>query len=222
MTEMQQRNEEHIYKTIKQAILQHKLRPNTRLIEKELAKQFKVSRTPIRNVLRRLAYEKLIKIIPNKGAIVICPSIEESKQILQIREVLEAAAIRQVCRNITEEQIEEIRSVIEEEQEANAKGDLFESLDLSLGFHYKIAELTGNQYYYRYLEELISLVYVIVSFYGSRQVFSGWQDHFKLLDLIKERKEEEAGRFMAEHLREVAEGIFFEEDFSISLGDVFK
>lgn len=219
---MQQKNETVIYTSIKQAIIEHKLPPNTQLVEDVLAESFGVSRTLVRQALRRLSYEKLVKIIPHKGAFVACPTVEEAKQIFEIREVLEAAATRQACRNATEEQIEQIAALIRQERNANLKDDAFESLRLSLNFHLKIAELTHNSYYQRYLEELTSLIYVIVSFYGTKKIFCGCDEHEELLNLIKEGKEDLAEKFMIEHLREVNKGINFNETFSLSLGDIFK
>lgn len=218
---MTERNEV-IYKSIKQAILEHRLPPNTQLVEDALAESFGVSRTLVRQVLRRLSYEKLVKIIPNKGAFVACPTIEEAKQIFEIREVLEAAATRQACKNASKEELDQIEALIMQERNANLEDDAYESLRLSLNFHLKIAELTRNSYYQRYLEELTSLIYVIVSFYGAKKTFCGCDEHQELLSLIKEGKEDLAEKFMIGHLREVNKGINFNETFSHSLYDIFK
>ncbi len=98
---MLQANEIEIYKAIKDAIIQQKLRPNMQLVEEVLADSFGVSRTPVRNVLRRLASEKLVTVIPYKGTFVACPSIHEAKEVFEMRRVLEAGAIRKVCRTLS-------------------------------------------------------------------------------------------------------------------------
>lgn len=214
-------NEQIIYDSIKQAVRQRKLRPNTQLVEDVLAESFKVSRTLVRQALRRLAYEGLVKIIPYKGAFVACPGIEEAKHIMEIRGALEAAAVRQTCRNITEEQIQELEAMVEEEHKAHLVGDKFNSLELSLGFHLKIAEFTGNSYYYRYLEELTSLVNIIVTFYGSEKTFCGCDDHLELVSLIRQREEDLAAKFMIDHLQEVVAGINLQEDFSTTIEELF-
>lgn len=216
--------EQLIYESIKQAILQHKLRPNTQLIEDQLAETFGVSRTPIRNVLRKLSYKKLVKVIPHRGTFVYCPDVEEAKQIFKIREDLEVSAVRLVCQNVQESQIKEMYNLIEKERDASYNEKLFEALDFSLGFHLKIAEFTNNRYYYRYLEELISLVFVIVSFYGNRRTFSGWDEHFELLDIIKTRDEDAAADYMRRHLGDVGEGVYLEESNAgiQSIGELFK
>lgn len=215
-------NEQTIYNGIKQAILEHKLRPNTQLVEDALAETFKVSRTPVRQALRKLAYENLVKIIPNKGAFVNCPTIEEAKDIIEVRETLEAGAVRLLCGKITEQQINELTAIVEEERKASLANDKFGSLKLSLGFHLKIGELTGNSYYYRYLEELTSLVFVIVTFYGAEETFSGWQAHMELIDIIKEKDPDKAEKFMIDHLEKVASGINFNDSFTISIEELFK
>lgn len=215
-------NEDVIYRSVKDAILNRKLRPNTQLIEDALAESFGVSRTPVRQALRRLSYEKLVKLIPHKGAFVNCPTVEEAKKIEEIRLIIEAAAVRIACRIITEEQIKQMALMIKEEEAAHLAGDKFESLRLSLNFHLKIGEVTGNEYLHRYLEELTSLVYMIVTFYGNDKTFCGCGEHIKLLNLIAEGKEDLAEAFMVEHLQEVSTGINYDESFTTSLTDIFK
>ena len=75
--------EREIYRDIKLAITQHKLLPNSQLVEDALAEAFEVSRTPIRNVLRRLEMEKLVTVIPYRGAFVSCPSVDEAREVLK-------------------------------------------------------------------------------------------------------------------------------------------
>ena len=113
---MEQVTETQICKEIKQAIMQRKLRPNTQLIEEVLAESFGVSRTLIRQALRRLAYEKIVRIVPNKGSFVACPTTEEAKEICEVRTALEVESTRLACQKITDEQITLIALLVEEEK----------------------------------------------------------------------------------------------------------
>lgn len=222
---MIQSNETDIYKTIKQAILQQKLRPNMQLVEDVIAESFGVSRTPVRNVLRRLAYEKLVTIIPHKGTFVSCPAIADAKEVFEMRRVLEAAAARQACQRVDVEQIDRLLSLIEEEHEAHAQGDMFAVLQISGDFHLKIAEIAGNSYYTRYLEELISLTYVIIAFYGYKQLmYCSSDEHTQILNAIRQKDESSAERLIVEHLTLIEQSLDFDEaeDVPTSLVDIFK
>jgi DNA-binding GntR family transcriptional regulator len=216
--------EVEIYKKIKQAIIQQKLRPNMQLIEKELAESFGVSRTPVRNVLRRLEYEKLIKIIEHKGAFVSCSTVKEAKEVFEMRRILEGESVRKACILYNEEQLQELEMLIDEERQAHGSLDFNESLQISGDFHLKIAEMAGNSYFYQYLKELISLTYVIIAIYGRGQEETcGSHDHMQIFAAIKQRDDALAERLVLEHLIEIESNLHFSEElqFSLSLSEIF-
>ncbi|MED1949611.1 GntR family transcriptional regulator [Brevibacillus centrosporus] len=217
-------NEEEIYKGIKQAIIQQQLRPNMQLVEEVLAESFGVSRTPVRNVLRRLAQEKLVTIIPYKGTFVSCLTVQEAKEVYEARKFLEAVTIRQACKRLTDEHVLQLKTIIEEEHEAHSHEDSFVSLRLSCDIHLKIAEIAGNSYNYRYLEELISLSYVIYAFYGPGRLFCGSEEHTEILHALKQRDESLAERLMLEHLNRIESLLNFNETLAapLSLTEIFK
>lgn len=206
-----------IYKKIKQAIIHQKLRPNVQLVEKEIAETFGVSRTPVRNVLRRLSYERLVKIIENKGAFVSCSSIEEAKEVFEMRRILEAQAVRRACRQATEEQLAQLEKMVEEELSTYKDVDYIEAIQMSGEFHLKIAELAGNSYFHQYLEDLISLTYVIISIYGrGQEEKSTCLHHLHILKAIKQRDEDLAEKLSVEHLKEIENNLRFNENLQIS------
>lgn len=213
-----------IYKKIKQAIIQQKLRPNMQLIEKDLAESFGVSRTPVRNVLRRLEYEKLVKIKEHKGTFVSCSTIEEAKEVFEMRKILEGEAVRRACRLYNEEQLKELETLIEEERHIYGSLDFYESLKISGDFHLKIAEIAGNSYFYQYLEDLISLTYVIIAIYGRGKMETcGSHDHLQIFNAIKQRDGDLAERLSLIHLSEIESNLHFNEELQISssLSDIF-
>lgn len=217
--------EVEIYEKIKQAIILQKLRPNMQLVEKEIAESFGVSRTPVRNVLRRLSYERLVKIIENKGAFVTSSSIEEAKEVFEMRRVLEAQAIRKACRLSTEVQLNELEKLVEEERNMHEQLDYIDSIQLSGEFHLKIAEMAGNSYFYQYLEDLISLTYVIISIYGRRQEEKeSCLHHLNIFHAIKQRDEDLAEKLMIEHLIDMEENLHFNKRHQIptTLSDIFQ
>jgi DNA-binding GntR family transcriptional regulator len=100
---------EQVVDVLRQAILDFRLKPGQRLIERELIEQTGVSRTTIREVLRQLAAEGLVTTIPQKGAIVMVPSAQEAADLYEVRATLEALAGRRFVRNASDEQVRKLR-----------------------------------------------------------------------------------------------------------------
>jgi DNA-binding GntR family transcriptional regulator len=214
-----------IYHQIKQAIIQQKLRPNMQLVEKELAESFGVSRTPIRNVLRRLSYERMVKIIANKGAFITSSSKEEAQEVFEMRRILEAEAVRKACQFATAEQLLELEQMVEEEESTHLDIDYYDAIQMSGDFHLKIAEMAGNSYFYQYLEDLISLTHVIISIYGKTQEEQdACLHHRHIFDAIKKSDEELAVKLALEHLIDMEKNLQFNgvHQFPTSLTEIFQ
>src|SRR5699024_8751411 len=90
-----------VYNKLKDAILTRRLAPGVQLVENTLSRQLNVSRTPIRTAIKQLSDEGLAEIIPNKGAYVINPSIEEIHQAYELRKDLEILALEKSIHLIT-------------------------------------------------------------------------------------------------------------------------
>lgn len=202
--------EKEIYTKMKLAILQRKLPPHTQLVEDALADSFEVSRTIIRAALRRLAFEKLVTIIPYKGTFVSCPTTEEALEVFEMRRVLERAAVRRACDNMTDETIKELESILELESKSS---DVTADLEISANFHLKIAEATGNSYYSRYLEELISLTYVIIALYTTSEP-AKHDDHLAIMSALKKHDKDLAEKLMLNHIDEIEKSLNFRSIFS--------
>ncbi len=219
---MGSQQEQEMYQAIKLAIMEQKMRPNMQLVEEVLAESFGVSRTPVRNVVRRLAAEKLVTIIPYKGAFVSCPTIHEARQVFEMRRVIEVAVVRKVCENLTDTQYRLLAQLIQEEHQAQHDGQILEAIRITGDFHLRLAEASGNSYYHHYLEELVSLSYVIIALYGEQKT-KCCDDHQQILNAIREGNVDTAERLMLEHLNEIEQELRFEEQYErpLSLTDIF-
>jgi len=213
---MSKRKEAEIYRDIKLAITQHKLLPNTQLVEDALAEAFGVSRTPIRNVLRRLAAEKLVMVIPYRGTFVSCPSVEEARAVFEMRRIIESSMVRKLCGIVLPEQVAQLQALLKEELHANHAGDVVGALDVTVDFHLKLAEMADNAHYYNFLEELISLTAVIIALYGTKRSFC--RDHEELVAAIARRDPDLAAQIMTEHLLQIEHSL----NFSISTTNVLN
>jgi len=124
-----------IYDSIRQAIFEGELKAGDRLVEKELAEKMKVSRTPIREALRKLEAEGLIRHVPRKGVVVKDFTKEEIIEIYSIRQALEALAITYTIKNITKEEIKKLKDIINKMRELTDKDDTINLFKTSQEFN---------------------------------------------------------------------------------------
>ena len=106
-----------VFNTLRQAILRGELKPGERLMEIQLANKLGVSRTPIREAIRKLELEGLVLMIPRKGAEVADITEKSLRDVLEVREALEELAVRLACDKIKEEEIEELKKAAQEFKE---------------------------------------------------------------------------------------------------------
>ncbi len=135
---------ELVFTTLRQAILKGELQPGERLMEIQLAEKMGVSRTPIREAIRKLANEGLVTMIPRKGAIVAGISEKMLRDVLQVRMTLEKMAYECAFGNITDEDIEQMRRAEAEFEEAVENGDLVGIAEADERFHFIIYSAANN------------------------------------------------------------------------------
>ena len=97
-----------VFNTLRQAILRGELKPGERLMEIQLANKLGVSRTPIREAIRKLELEGLVLMIPRKGAEVAEITEKNMRDVLEVRKALEELAVQLACDKITQEELEEL------------------------------------------------------------------------------------------------------------------
>ena len=98
-----------VFNTLRESILTGEMKPGERLMEIHLANRLGVSRTPIREAIRMLELEGLVTMIPRRGAEVAQITEKGLKDVLEVRQALDALAIELACERITEEEIRELR-----------------------------------------------------------------------------------------------------------------
>jgi DNA-binding GntR family transcriptional regulator len=114
---------EQVLDLLRQAIVEHRLKPGQRLIERELVEQIGVSRTTIREVLRQLAAEGLVATIPQRGAVVAVPTEEEARELYEVRGALESLAARRFVEHASDSQVKALRAAFEQIAEVMSAGD---------------------------------------------------------------------------------------------------
>ena len=134
-----------VFQTLRQAILRGELEPGERLMEIHLADRLGVSRTPIREAIRKLELEGLVVMIPRRGAIVASITEKDLKDVLEVRRTLEVMAAEIACDRITPELLEELAEAGEEFRKLKDSDDYTSLAAADVKFHDIIYAATDNQ-----------------------------------------------------------------------------
>lgn len=205
-----QREKTHddIYERIYVAILEHRLHPGTKLVEERLADIFGVSRARIREVLARLAHEQIVEIVPQRGAFVAKPTIDQALDVFEARRLIEPAVVRRLIDALTPEKLARLRQHQDLEVEARRREDRRAVVRLSGEFHVLAAELAGNSALARHMRELATLTCLMIFLYDAPTSSSCRADeHSQIIDAIAERDAIRAERLMLNHLKHIEEGM---------------
>jgi len=190
-----------VYDALFDAVMQGRLKPGARLAEATLCEQFDVSRTVVRQALRRLAEAQIVEIVPNKGATVAAPTPQETRDVFVARRAIEAAIVRQVAQRITHGDVERLQRRLQAEHIALHDGDHGRWVALAGGFHLALAQLSGNAVLQRMLTELMTRCSLIVALYEAPGDSSCEHDeHLRLVELLALRDAEAAVTLMDAHL----------------------
>jgi DNA-binding GntR family transcriptional regulator len=214
-----------IHQRVLGAMVEHRLPPGTKLGEERLASVFGVSRTQIRQVIERLAHDRIVTVVPNRGAFVSSPTVEEAREVFAARRVIEPELIRQALRAATPADIKRLRAHVAKESAARAAHDKRAIIRLSGEFHQLIAEVAGNRYLAKTLRDLETLTCLVIILYDAPNVPAcPYHEHADLVDLIEARDERRAAEQMVEHLRHVEASLEFERaaDGEIDFESVFS
>jgi DNA-binding GntR family transcriptional regulator len=200
-----------IVESITAAIVERRLMPGTKLAEQRLADIYAVSRTLVRQALNQLSRDRLVTLEPARGARVAEPSVEEARQVFEVRNMLEAAMVRRLVATITPAQVAELRAHLREEQAAVARTDVSGRTRLLADFHIVLARMLGNETLAHMLAELLSRCSLIALMYQSSHSAShSYEEHVAIVDALERRDARAATRLMADHLQHVERNLQFD------------
>ena len=148
-----------VFNTLRQAILRGELKPGERLMEIQLANKLGVSRTPIREAIRKLELEGLVLMIPRKGAEVADITEKSLKDVLEVRRALEELSVKLTCDRITKEEIKELEQAAENFRKTMKSKDITEIAEADVRFHDVIYTATKNQKLIQLLNNLHEQMY---------------------------------------------------------------
>lgn len=181
-----------IYNDIKNAIINNELKANQRIIEKDLARMFGVSTTPVREALLRLGAEGYISIDSHRKTVVKEISYEELRDIFQVMADLETIAIKQVVDHIQPEHLQELRELTESMEQKGISNDIEKYLELNTAVHNKIWEVLPNKILQKTIEfvhsQLLRYTHSRVTAFQEPAVLDrSIQEHKKILRALEDK-----------------------------------
>lgn len=191
-----------VFNTLRRAILKGELKPGERLMEIALADKLGVSRTPIREAIRKLELEGLVVMAPRKGAKVASITERDLNDVLEVRKGMEVLAISLACKRITGEELEKLETIEQSFQKLIESGNLTELAEMDVKFHDTIYQATNNQRLVQLLNNLREQMYRYRMEYlkdiAVRRTLA--EEHKTICQALRERDEQQAEQYVSIHI----------------------
>ena len=191
-----------VFNTLRRAILKGELEPGERLMEIALANKLGVSRTPIREAIRKLELEGLVIMIPRKGAEVAKITEKDLRDVREVRTSLELLSIELACDRITSEELVELKQTCRAFEEALKGDDLTEMAEKDVAFHDVIFKATKNARLIQILNNLREQMYRYRMEYLKDKNFHQRlvEEHRMIVSAIEKKDKETAVSLIREHI----------------------
>jgi DNA-binding GntR family transcriptional regulator len=198
---------QHVYRTIRRAILDQGLRPGSKLPEDAIGERLGVSRTVVREALSRLASEGLVELRHNRGAVVAYPSLEEAREVFTVRRAMERQVVAELVGRLPAAHAQQLRFHVEKERKASG----VDAIRLAGEFHLMLADMAGNALLSRYVREVASRCTLILSIYGRPHSSEcAVDEHLQLISALESGDGDEAVDMMEHHLMSVMDRALIE------------
>lgn len=200
-----------IAQDIAAAIAARKLPPGTKLREEALSRVYSVSRTKIRAALLTLSKDKLVDIVPDKGAFVNQPTETEAREVFAARRIIEAALAKEFVAKATAADYQMLEQHLRDERSAISGTDSKVRSQLLGDFHVLLAKVVGNQVVTEILQELVARSSLITMLYQSdMDAVCSSDEHAEFLEAAKSGKEDQAVKLIYQHLLHVESALRFD------------
>lgn len=192
-------------------IAEQRLPPGAKLPEEALARVYKVSRTKIRSALVMLAKDKLVDLVPDKGAFVSKPTVEETRNLFFVRRTLEMAMVKEFVARATPEDYQRLEAHLQAEHQAVKDNNMQVRSTLLSDFHILLARIVGNDVLTDILEKLAGRSALITMLYqSSRDAACSTEEHSAFIAAARAGDVARAVELMEHHLMHVEQALMFE------------
>ncbi|HEY8426120.1 MAG TPA: GntR family transcriptional regulator [Limnochordales bacterium] len=193
---------ELVFEALREAIITGALKPGERLMEVQLADELGVSRTPVREAIRKLEHEGFVVMIPRKGAYVADISLKDVVEIFDVRTALEALAAQLAAERASDEDLERTERILVEYGECVESGDIARLIEVDTRFHEAIYQMAGNSR----LKQMLSLLgeqvmrYRTMTLSHKPRMRKALEEHRRIVEAIAARDAQRAARLAREHI----------------------
>lgn len=191
-----------VFNTLRQAILRGELKPGERLMEIQLANKLGVSRTPIREAIRKLELEGLVLMIPRRGAEVAEITEKNLRDVLEVRSALEELAVQLACVRISYEGIESLKKAAKDFEAALSSDDITKIAEADVAFHDIIYLATDNRRLIQLLNNLREQMYRYrVEHLKQKECHPQLlEEHQDIIHAIEKREKDIAAKLTNQHI----------------------
>lgn len=191
-----------VFNTLREAILKGELVPGERLMEKQLAERMGVSRTPIREAIRKLELEGLVLMVPRKGAEVAKITEKDITDVLEVRATLESLAVRLACEKMDQEDLEKLEKLRDDFERAARNKEIETLIKKDVEFHDAIFAATGNDKLIHIVNNLREQIYRFRVKYISQMANYDVlvKEHEEIVKSIKNRDKIKAEEIVVRHI----------------------
>ncbi len=193
---------EVVFKTLREAILKGDLRPGERLMEVQLAQQLGVSRTPIREAIRKLELEGMAVTMPRRGAVVAKMTEKDMEDVLQIRRALDELAVTIACEQISMSQMKQLEEAQTKFEELTHQEDMKAITNADVEFHDIIYQSTGNNRLWQIMKNFGEQMYRYrVEYLKERENYPTLvEEHRQIVEGLRRRDQEAVVEIMRRHV----------------------
>ena len=198
-----------VFNTLREAILKGELKPGERLMELQLAAKLGVSRTPIREAIRKLELEGLVLMIPRRGAEVARISEKSLKDVLEVRRSLEELAIELACQRMTEEDMQALEEAQKAFKAAIDQGDAMKIAETDEAYHDVIYHSTRNKRLVQIISNIREQMYRYrIEYLKKKECYPQLlEEHQTIIDSIESRDKGRATQITGQHIKNQAEAV---------------
>ncbi|MBC6680281.1 GntR family transcriptional regulator [Zhenpiania hominis] len=191
-----------LFSQLQKDILTGKLKPGQKLTEQAICKEYKVSRTPVREALRQLEMDGLVENILNRGSFVIGLSQQDFVDMFQLRKIYEIQAVKWAIERITDDEMDALEETFEFMEFYTLRNDVDKMLTINAGFHQIIYEASHN----RMLRQLLSSYQTYFKYRSEEDIYANnyltevLEEHRLIFKAFTEKDVEAGAEAMERHI----------------------
>lgn len=193
---------EIVFESLREAIINADLKPGERLMEIQLAERMGVSRTPVREAIRKLELEGFVVMVPRKGAFVAGLSLKDIAELFEIRGALEGLAAELAAERINEEELEELERCLFQIAECIESGDIEQIIEIDTLFHATLFKASRNVRLVQIVNNLREQIhrYRMRSLAYPGRAREALEEHKEIVEALSERNVGLANRLALQHM----------------------